>query len=165
MKRRNGVDFELLPVFASSTHGYCRAPLDFLQAKSKPVVGSPVRVRGGDKFLGLDLSAHLLPKYRRQLRAWRRHGATIHLVVYDLLPLQRPGWFTPSAVKHFERWFDLLAGETDQAICISNQVARDLKDRFLGMASARRPEIARLRLFVVSHGSFPSARSVVRVAR
>lgn len=154
--RRNGVDFELLPVFASSTHGYCRAPLDFLQAKSKPVVGSPVRVRGGDKFLGLDLSAHLLPKYRRQLRAWRRHGATIHLVVYDLLPLQRPGWFTPSAVKHFERWFDLLAGETDQAICISNQVARDLKDRFLGMASARRPEIARLRMGSDIAASVPS---------
>ncbi len=85
-----------------------------------------VRVREGDKFLGLDLSAHLLPKYRRQLRAWRAHGATVHLIVYDLLPLQRPSWFTASSGVNFGHWFEVVAEESDEAICISDQVARDL---------------------------------------
>ena len=156
LRRRNGAVFDLIPVFASPQHGYCCAPLDFLERKVEPIAETPVRVRPGDKFIGLDLSAHLLPKYRRQLRAWRQHGATIHLVVYDLLPLQRPGWFTTSAVNHFQRWFDLLATEADQAICISNHVATDLKDHLRFVRSSRALEIGRLRMGSDMAASIPS---------
>jgi hypothetical protein len=33
LRCRNGAGFELVPVFATTTHGYCVAPDDFLQSK------------------------------------------------------------------------------------------------------------------------------------
>jgi glycosyltransferase involved in cell wall biosynthesis len=117
----------------------------------------PVRVREGDKFIGLDLAAHLLPKYRQQLRAWRSHGAKVHLVVYDLLPMQRPEWFTPSSAVNFGRWFDVLANEADQAICISDQVARDLDAQLCSMGKTARPAISRMQMGANIAGSVPSS--------
>jgi len=126
---RDGQGFQLVPVYATQSQGYCYAPFDFLESPPVHRPQLPVRARAGDKFLGLDLSAHVLPKYRRQLRAWRQHGATVHLVVYDLLPLLKPAWFNSRASAHFRNWFNLLAEDADQAICISKQVSRDVRDR------------------------------------
>ena len=151
---RNQDEFQVLPVYATSARGYCYAPASFLVDGSGELPAKPVSVRAGDKFLGLDLSAHLLPKYRRQLRAWRSHGASIHLVVYDLLPLMRPDWFNGTTSGHFRRWFEVLTEEADQAICISNQVARDLQHHLAG--SGRRPAIGRLRMGSDISASVPS---------
>ena len=151
---RNQDEFQVLPVYATSTRGYCYAPASFLVDGSGELPATPVSVRAGDKFLGLDLSAHLLPKYRRQLRAWRSHGASIHLVVYDLLPLMRPDWFNGTTSGHFRRWFEVLTEEADQAICISDQVVRDLQHHLAG--SGRRPAIGRLRMGSDISASVPS---------
>lgn len=129
LSRRDGQGFQLVPVYATQSQGYCHATADFLDFPLFPARPVPVSACAGDKFLGLDLSAHVLPKYRQQLRAWRRHGATVHLVVYDLLPLLRPAWFNNRAIAHFRNWFRVLAEDADQAICISKQVSRDLRDR------------------------------------
>lgn len=129
LQRRDGKGFQLLPVYASHDHGYCYAPIDFLNRPKILPKPETVVASAGDKFLGLDLSAHFLPKYRSQIRAWRTHGATVHLVVYDLLPILRPEWFTRTTAVHFRKWFSVLATEADQAICISKQVSRDLRDR------------------------------------
>ena len=94
LSRRDQEDFQVVPVHATNTRGYCYASPNFLVDGRAELPATPVSVRPGDRFLGLDLSAHLLPKYRRQLKAWRAHGASIHLVVYDLLPLMRPDWLT-----------------------------------------------------------------------
>lgn len=156
LQRRSGCDIQVLPVFATSKHGYCYAPADFLQRDglSRPLV--PVQVGPGDKFLALDLSAHLLPKYRRQLQSWRAHGATVHVIVYDLLPITRPAWFTPSAVKHFARWLDVLRNDADQAICISNHVAGELRN-VLQACEGTRVEIGRLQLGADIEASLPSS--------
>lgn len=156
LRRRDGNGFELTPVYASASHGYCYAPIDFLERKNSCDWLEPVRVAPGDKFLGLDLSAHLLPKYRRQLRAWRANGATIHLVVYDLLPLERPAWFTDSAVSNFRKWFSVLASESDQAICISNHVASELRRRLERLPIAQPPALARLHMGADIAASVPS---------
>ena len=150
--RRNG-GFETIPVFATNTHGYCYAPVDFLDRPVRGAPSNPVSVCPGDKVLGLDLSAHLLPKYRRQLRAWRRCGATIHLVVYDLLPILRPEWFSTAAVNHFVKWLDVLTRDADQAICISDQVARDLLQMIGGSG---KPAIGRLQMGGDIAASIPS---------
>jgi len=165
LRRRNGLEFAVLPVFATSTEGYCYAPLDFLERKSPFFSIAPVRTQAGDHFLGLDLSAHLLPKYRRQLRAWREHGARIHVVVYDLLPVLRRSWFTPSAVTNFKKWLDVVSAEADQAICISNQVARELAEYFAFLGLTRRPIIGRLQLGADIAGSVPSSGMSTEVAR
>lgn len=127
--RRSGRDFVVVPVYATATVGYCYAPFDFLSRKPSDSSGQPVSAGRGDTFLGLDLAAHLLPKYRQQIRAWRRNGAKVHVVVYDVLPLTRPEWFSSGTVRHFRKWFEVLARETDQAICISDKVVRDLRRR------------------------------------
>lgn len=128
LKRRDGAGFDVLPIFASQTHGYCIAPADFLDEAFVEGARRSLRVRPGDKFIGLDLSAHVLPKYRQQLRTWRAHGVTVHLFVYDLLPVLRPQWFSTRASANFREWLKIVAQECDQAICISKQVARDLRD-------------------------------------
>src|SRR5690242_65073 len=51
LRRRGGADFEVLPVFATASHGYCYAPDDFLERARGAAVLEPVRVREGDKFL------------------------------------------------------------------------------------------------------------------
>jgi glycosyltransferase involved in cell wall biosynthesis len=143
LSRRSGDAFIARPVYATSRQGYCYAPDDFLENRPRQLVGKPVNMGSGDKFLGLDLSAHLLPKYRQQLRAWREHGGSLHVVVYDLLPLQRSEWFSEAATSHFRKWFRLLVDDVDQAICISDQVARDLSDMIGGQ---ERPAIGRLHM-------------------
>lgn len=145
-----------VPIFATSTHGYCYAPYNFLERRSLSSPPKPVSVRAGDKFLGLDLSALWLPKYRRQIRAWRAHGATIHLVVYDLLPLTRPEWFTKAAVAHFRNWYDVLTKEADQAICISDEVAAELRRKAHDIVPRRNLAIARLRMGADIAASVPS---------
>jgi glycosyltransferase involved in cell wall biosynthesis len=126
---REGNNFALVPVFATRSHGYCYAPIDFLDSSLIQRSREPVQAHFGDKFLGLDLSAHVLPKWRQQLRSWRSHGVTVHLVVYDLLPILSPQWFNSKATWHFRNWFKILSEDADQAICISKQVERDLRDQ------------------------------------
>lgn len=144
---RDGQGFALVPVFASHQHGYCYGRLDFLENRDLTGFGQPARAGAGDVFLGLDLSAQFLPRYRPQLRAWRNAGAQLNVVVYDLLPLQRPDWFNPSTSSNFRRWFDVLAADCDRALCISQQVMNDFSAALaLRPSSAHRPDVARIRM-------------------
>ena len=143
--RRKGDNFALVPVYATESAGYCYAPRDFLGSPCAAFGVEPARIRPGDKFFALDLTSHLLPKYRRQLRAWKANGATVHLLVYDLLPLLRPDWFNSRTVRHFRRWYSVLVNDADQAICISDHVAGQLRAR-LRQSGSRGPNIARIRL-------------------
>lgn len=154
LERRSGTDFVVQPVFATSRRGYCYAHSDFLRATKRPKSHPPSLVKAGknDKFLGLDLSAHLLPNYRSQLSAWKANGATIHLLVYDLLPLDYPEWFSAATASRFRKWAEVLVEQADQAICISNHVARDLGRRLDGTE----PSIVRLQLGADIAASVPS---------
>ncbi len=146
LTKHDGRAFDLVPVFASHQHGYTYAPPGFLEEGSQPHSQEPVRARSGDKFLGLDLSAQLLPKYRGQLRAWRAAGCTVHLIVYDLLPITRPEWFNPSTVSHFGRWIRVVQNDVDQALCISASVASELRAQLKASQTRAGPAIARLEL-------------------
>ncbi len=155
LRRRSDCGFGLVPVYASQSHGYCYAPADCLQ-RSEPLSRQPVSAGPKDIFLGLDLSAHLLPHYRRQLRAWRRNGATVSIIVYDMLPLTRPEWFSPRAVGHFRRWFNVVRTETDQALCISDQVARELRQELALTGGTDLPRVGRLQMGGDITASLPS---------
>jgi glycosyltransferase involved in cell wall biosynthesis len=156
LERRNGNGFVLQPVFATATHGYCCAPRDFLQRKSFPSDATdPVRAGKGDKFVGLDLSLQILPHYRQQLNAWRAQGATTHLIVYDLLPLLRPEWFSAATASNFRKWYNVLVSDTDQAICISDEVAHALRER-LTAGPRSRPAVMRMKIGADIAASMPS---------
>jgi glycosyltransferase involved in cell wall biosynthesis len=157
-------EFSVLPVYAAVDHGYCYAPPDFLGRKSLGPLGRPAAMAAGDKFLGLDLAAHLLPYYRTQLKAWKKYGATIHLLVYDLLPLFHPEWFKDTTVANFRRWYSLLASEADQAICISSEIAAQLR-RQLHADGHHRPQIARMQLGADIAASLPSKGLSEEVSR
>ena len=164
LRQRSGSSFNVVPVFARRTHGYCYAPFDFLGGDALSQSGEPASVRPGDKFLALDLAAHLLPKYRAQLRAWRSHGATLHAIVYDLLPLQHPEWFNRAMVRHFGNWLSVLRDDVDQAICISDDVAENLREH-VRKAGGGRLNVGRMRLGADIAASLPSRGSTAEVAR
>lgn len=154
--RRGGETFDIVPVFATATTGYCYAPADFLAPGKRPIHSEPARVAPGDRFLGLDLSAHLLPKYLPQIRAWRANGASLHVIVYDLLPLLHPEWFSRASATNFRNWLDVIATDVDHAICISAKVAADLRQRLDAVAAAHHPKITRAPLGSDIASSLPS---------
>ena len=119
------------PVFATRQEGYHHASEEFMHAFEHPSqtlsgAGTPVNVQHGDIFLGLDLAAHLLHRHQAQLLKWKRSGVKIHVVVYDILPLQHPKWFNPKTTRHFKRWVKWLAIYADTAVCISQAVKMEL---------------------------------------
>lgn len=124
--------YRVRPVFATRQHGYRYASPDFLDpapeapgAAASPV-HADVQVECGDLFLGLDLAAHLLPRHQAQVLRWKRRGVKVHMVVYDLFPLQHPEWFNPKTTHNFKRWIKWLAVYADSAICISETVKMEL---------------------------------------
>jgi len=141
------------PVFATRQHGYSYAAPDFLAAPAaepplpKEAASAPVlvQVESGDLFLGLDLAAHLLPRHRAQVLSWKRAGVQLHVLVYDLLPIQHPEWFNPQTTRNFKRWVRWLATYADSAICISESVRSDLSEHL------------RTR-FGLGHSAVPTAR-------
>lgn len=157
LQSRDGDGYQLVPVYASHKHGYSYAPSDIFDRPKVLSEPQPVVASAGDKFLGLDLSAHYLPKYRSQIRAWRAIGVTVHLVVYDLLPLLRPDWFRKATAVHFRKWFAILASDADQAICISKQVSRDLRDRLQSSGGKSTLAIANMAMGGDIAASRPSA--------
>lgn len=138
-------DVALVPVAATARRGYGIAAFDPVSGSfSLPDPGAPLlKARAGDMFLGLDLAAHRLARHERQLARWRRAGASITLVVYDLLPLQRPDWFPDSTGRNFQKWMKVLMRRADRAICISGQVSQDLAIMLAQMRAPRRHSIER----------------------
>lgn len=151
-------DVEVMAVAATVNGGYRRADLPdgriVLPGKDAPLV----RLQREDIFLGLDLAAHRLWRHRRQLAWWKRCGATIALVVYDVLPLRRPDWFPPSTARHFGRWIRILERHCDVALCISQAVSDDLDglSRARGRMKGRRVRHALLPLSGDISASQPS---------
>lgn len=118
------IGFQVRPVFATRQSGYCYADPNFL-GTSPPHNqddAKAVQVHQNDLFLGLDLAAHLLPRHQAQVLGWKRSGAKVHVIVYDLLPLQYPQWFNPKTTRNFKRWIRWLAVYADSMVCISETV-------------------------------------------
>lgn len=120
--------YTVRPVFATTKQGYCYADPEFLNysVASNSVLDDRVVAKRGDVFLALDLAANVLPRHQTQVFEWKRIGVKIHVVVYDLLPLQHPEWFNDKTIKNFKRWIKWVALFADSAVCISNTVKNQL---------------------------------------
>ena len=124
--------YKVCPIFASRQHGYRYANPNFFKTSAQAQVAmgklmqAEVQVQSGDIFLGLDLAAHLLPRHQAQVLRWKRSGVKVHVLVYDLLPLQHPEWFNPKTTRNFKRWIKWLAVYADTAVCISETVKLEL---------------------------------------
>jgi len=83
----------------------------------------------GDVFLGLDFSLDAVYRHRRQLASFRRQGCKVWFVMYDLLPIQRPDWFSDRLVVRFANWLWSTACVADGFFCISSIVERHLREQ------------------------------------
>lgn len=85
-----------------------------------------VRVSNGDIFLGLDLTSRILPRRQSELLHWRTQGVRCAFIVYDLLPILHPDWFTPRARRSYRHWLSTLAVHADALFCISKSVSNEV---------------------------------------
>lgn len=93
----------------------------------EPVDFTPITSTPGDIFLGLDYSLDAVRRHRKQLAAFRRNGGTLWFLVHDLLPLEKPEWFSTNTVIRYKAWLGILAGLADGFLCNSEQTEEDLK--------------------------------------
>lgn len=109
-----------------------------------PVDPFPIKGRPGDVFLGLDFSLDTVHRHRRQLAGFRRSGMSMWFLVCDLLPVERPEWFSPNNVVRYKSWLQTIAGIADGFLCISDQTQDDLRrvlDQYAGLTDGYRTAI------------------------
>lgn len=86
-----------------------------------------ITARPGDVFLGLDFALDTVRMHRRQLTRFRRDGGSLWFLVCDLLPAERPEWFSANNVTRYKAWLEIIAGIADGFLCISCQTEEDLQ--------------------------------------
>ncbi|WP_114971915.1 FkbM family methyltransferase [Rhodoferax ferrireducens] len=153
--------FQIRPVYGTPDQGYRYT--DKFTSIRLPGEGDPgldeqaVRVRPGDVFLGLDLSAHLFPQAEAELRKFRQAGAKVYFVVYDIIPLLHPQFTVAGISDAFEVWLQSLAREADGLLCISAAVADEVRAWLNEHAQARvLPEVSHFHLGADIENSSPS---------
>jgi glycosyltransferase involved in cell wall biosynthesis len=115
--------WRIQPVAATPLRTYCAVPWGIPTVNSETC--PRIEPQPGDIFLGLDLSIHIVPRHQQQLAAWKASGLKLVFVIYDLLPLHFPHWFSAKLVRAFRRWIKSVAILADQVFCISQPVKRD----------------------------------------
>lgn len=106
-----------------------RRPYHTISWPDAGVVVDPAQIEGrpGDLFVGLDFSLDTIRRYRRQLAGFRRNGGHLWFLIFDLLPVERPDWFSPNNVLRYKAWLDSIVGLAEGFLCISEQTERDLQ--------------------------------------
>ncbi|WP_333839045.1 glycosyltransferase [Novosphingobium sp.] len=82
--------------------------------------------RPGDIFFGLDFSLDAVRFHRGDLARFRRDGGKLWFLVCDLLPAERPEWFSTNLVIRYKAWIEIIAGLAEGFLCISTQTKEDL---------------------------------------
>jgi glycosyltransferase involved in cell wall biosynthesis len=80
----------------------------------------------GDKYFSLDLNAHLSTEIHNLQLHLRSKGVYICHLVYDILPLRHPEWWPMQIVYSFTTWFKNVSIASNELICISESVAKDV---------------------------------------
>ncbi|MGF6742038.1 glycosyltransferase family 4 protein [Paraburkholderia atlantica] len=121
--------FEVRPIRATRKRRYLYANryLASLTSSALTDEDESVQVSNGDIFLGLDLTSRIVPRRQFELLEWRAKGVSFAFVVYDLLPLLHPHWFTPRASRSFRHWLSTLAIHADALLCISRTVSDQMR--------------------------------------
>ena len=113
------------PVAATPRQPYRAVPWQIPAVSPKQC--PKIEPQAGDIFLGLDLSAHIIPRRQREMAVWKSRGLKLAFVIYDLLPLHHPQWFSAKLVRSFRRWIKSVASLADQVFCISLPVKQDFE--------------------------------------
>lgn len=118
--------WEVVPVAATRQQRY-RPPTAWPNtAHAGP--GSDLQAGLGDVFLGLDFALDTIPRHRQQIIALQKQGMSCWFCMYDLLPMQKPDWFSDALVVRFRRWLRVNAAPAGGFFCISPTAADVLCD-------------------------------------
>lgn len=120
--------FRIEPVYAdeSGLYRYARTFTQNLLGLPAVLADEPIEARKGDRYLGVDLLPHDIPRHASILAAMRNRGVEFHFVVHDLLPVLRPEFFAPGADKDFSVWLQTISRLATRLICVSRAVADEL---------------------------------------
>ena len=82
----------------------------------------------GDIYLALDLNIDWAAQMHAQHKGMRSRGMELFFVVYDILLLRRPDWWSPAMTPVFRQWLKLTSQVATGLLCISDAVAQDVSD-------------------------------------
>lgn len=119
-----GDEWSVVLVYAGRRQAYeLLKPASAVRASELEMLARP-----GDVFLGLDYSLDAVARNRRQLERFKREGGSLWFLVHDLLPLQRPDWFSRETNLRYRRWLRNLAILADGFFCNSDQTEAELRE-------------------------------------
>lgn len=113
----------LLPNFASDSFAH--------DAAKGETIDSLVDASCNDVFLGLDLTAQLILGAQKTLTRFRDLGVDIYFVVYDVLLIDHPEWFSQGASQRFIGWLEAVSKLSTGLVCISQATAEAVKNWLL----------------------------------
>lgn len=131
-------EYQVVGVASAGGEAYCFLAPDVYGGFGQPA--GLAQPRAGDVFLALDLAPRNICRRLWQLMKWRRAGVRVHFMVYDLLPLLHPEWFSPVGSRWFASWLRAVAATGDSAICISDSARSEFDlwmQHLLGAGSDR----------------------------
>jgi glycosyltransferase involved in cell wall biosynthesis len=104
----------------------------------------------GDIFLGLDLSAHIIPQHYEVFDRLRRRGVRLYFLLHDLVPIHLPERVNPGSVKVLQDWFTAISTLADGLCCVSRTVAGEVAE---WCDQARPPRLRPLAIGHFHHGA------------
>jgi len=126
--------FDVVPVYLSHDDGVWRVRraqrylaaqpgFELVEACDDVVIPMP-----NDGLIGMDLFPDGVIGAARfgVYNHWRRSGAKVGFVIYDLLPITRPEFFPPWACGSHTDWFSAVCANSDLLVCISQHVRDDV---------------------------------------
>ncbi|MFV0280966.1 MAG: glycosyltransferase family 4 protein [Rhodoblastus sp.] len=101
------------------------APVRIAHGRFVALDGGAIDFRSGDSLVLLDAGWLRTPDYVAAVTAARAAGCAIVLGLYDLIPLNQPGFTPPAFSAAFDAWIRALAPLSDAVVAISRAVAED----------------------------------------
>lgn len=104
-----------------------------------------------DVFLGLDFAPNIIPHHVLAFIKWRLTGAKLIWVLYDILPLQHPEWFTEVTQDTYKPWLTTLFMVSTDILCISETVRQQVRNYAYDMGLT--PKVSHIHLGYSFHSN------------
>lgn len=128
------VRFIMAPRGQGGLTGLLTLPLGLIRGRTAPP--EPLTIGQGDVLVLLDASWHL--DIWPQVANAKQRGAAVVCVIYDLIPHLHPDYCEQVLVDSFARWMNVAMREADVFMCISQTVARQLREMAPDIAPERK---------------------------
>jgi len=100
----------------------------FMGGEGQPEPDSVLDAAPGDIFLGLDLSAHIIPQHYEFFDRLRRRSVSLYFLLHDLVPIHLPERVNPGSLKVLQDWFAAISTLADGLCCVSRTVAEEVAE-------------------------------------